>query len=90
MGTDRPEEFLCLLACTLDMRVDLVHADAKDQLIVADIAVKIGSFRVVAVYVPNDHEERISFFLAVGAIPGGFNMPSVNGGLECHPVLQVG
>lgn len=31
------------------------------RLIVADIAVRSDSFRVVALYAPNDQEERVDF-----------------------------
>lgn len=48
---DRPEE-RCLNA-----RIDHVPDDAEGRLLVADIAVKRRSSRVVAVYVSNDQKE---------------------------------
>ena len=51
-----------LVKRSLDASVDLVHADVEGRLIVADIAVKSGAFRVVAVYAPNDRDERVAFY----------------------------
>lgn len=45
---DRPEER------SLDARMDHFHDGEESWLLVADIAVKSRSSRVVAVYVPND------------------------------------
>lgn len=36
-----------LVKHSLDVRLEFVHVDARCQLVVADIAVKSGSFRVV-------------------------------------------
>lgn len=50
-GTGWPETLL--VKRSLGARVDLVRV----RLVVADIAVKTGSFRVVAVYAPNDQSD---------------------------------
>lgn len=48
-----------LMKHTVDAKVDLVYIDTDGWLTVADIAVKSGSFRVIAVYAPNEREERV-------------------------------
>lgn len=53
----------------LGVRVDLVHLDAGVRLLVIDIAVESGSFLIVAVYVPNDQTERVSFIRHLGPFP---------------------
>ena len=55
-----------LVKRSLDAVVDIVHVGADGRLIVADVAVKSGSFRVVAVYAPNSAVERRSFLRRLG------------------------
>lgn len=57
------------MKCTLGSSVDLVQCQCGEerdcggsQINVVDIAVKSSSFRFVAVYVPNDQTDRVSFF----------------------------
>ena len=50
-----------LVAHSLNAIVDLVFADDKGRLAVADVAVKSIEFWVVAVYAPNSVGERRSF-----------------------------
>ena len=57
--------------------VNLVFADDRDRLVVADVAVKSFEFHVVAVSAPNFVGER-RFFLTVGAVPRLFKTVSFN------------
>lgn len=50
------------MKCIVDARMDFVHIDAEGWLIVAYIAVKYSSFRIVAFYAPDDRDEHVSFF----------------------------
>lgn len=52
----------------MGVRVDLVRVDAKDRLIVADIAMSSGSFRVVASYAPNDQGGVSTFSRQLGPL----------------------
>lgn len=58
-----------LVIHSLGVRVDFVYVDAGVRLLVVDIAVESGWFRVVAVHAPNDQTERISFFRRLGPFP---------------------
>ena len=49
------------------------------QLVVADVAVKSLTFRLVAVYMSNIAAERVSFFRRFGAVPGRYEVFSLNG-----------
>lgn len=72
---------------TLGSRIHLVHVDAGGPLSVADIAMKSGSIRTVAVYAPND---RFSvFFSASGAVPDRFNRFTLNGRQVCRPEHKI-
>ena len=51
-----------LIGHSLNADVNLVLADDRGQLVVADIAIKSFEFWVAAVYVPNILAERVSFF----------------------------
>lgn len=55
-----------LMRRTLGARVDLVHVNVRWVLIVADIAVKSVTVRVIVVYAPNDQSERCLFFHKLG------------------------
>ena len=55
-----------LVGRSLDTIVNLVFADDRGRLIVADVAVKTFELRVVAVYAPNLAGERHSFFRWLG------------------------
>lgn len=61
-----------LMIRTLDAEIDLLHTDAEGWLIVADIAMKCDSFRIIAVYAPNNW----SCLVFSAAVPDGFNMSS--------------
>ena len=51
-----------LIGRSLNANVNLVLADDRDQLVVADVSVKSFEFRVAVVYAPNIAAERVSFF----------------------------
>ena len=51
-----------LVRRSLDADVDVVFAGDGGRLVVADVAVKSLTFRLVAVYAPNITAERVSFF----------------------------
>ena len=51
-----------LVGRSLDADVDVVFEGDEGRLVVADVAVKIFKFRLVAVYVPNIAVERTSLF----------------------------
>lgn len=47
---------------TLNASVNLAHVNVGEQLIVADIDVKIDSFRLVLIYALKDSPEHVWFF----------------------------
>ena len=54
--------FSWLIGCRLNAEVNLVLADDRDALVVADVAVKSFEFWVAAVYAPNIAAEMVPFF----------------------------
>lgn len=83
METDWPDRFL-LIKRALDAGLNFIHVDAAGRLFVADIAVKISSFRIVDVY----YGEYV-VFSAAWEVPCGFNALGSNGELECRFGSQV-
>ena len=73
---------------SLNADVDLIFAGDGDRLVIADVAVKIFTFRVVRVYVPNYIGERRSFFSVVGAVDRRFETDSSSGWLKCDTWSQ--
>ena len=51
-----------LVRCALNPRIDIVHRSRVGRAIVADVAIRDFTFRVVAAYAPNIRGERVSFF----------------------------
>ena len=51
-----------LIRCNLDTIVNFVFADIKGHIVVADVAIKSFTFRMIAVYSPNINGERRSLF----------------------------
>ena len=64
---------------SLDADVDVVFVGDGGRLVVADVAVKSLTFRLVAVYMSNIAAEWVSFFRRFGAIPGRCEAVSLNG-----------
>lgn len=50
-----------LVKCSLGVRVDLVHVNVGNQLIMANISMKSSLFRIVVIYVPNNQGECVDF-----------------------------
>ena len=59
-GSRCSAEVTLLIGHSLNANVNLLFADGRGQLVVADIAVKSFDFRVMAVYAPNTISERHS------------------------------
>lgn len=57
----------------LDAKVDLIPVATEGRLIMANIAVKIATLRIVGVYACSQHKERVSFFVIL----------EISSGLEC-------
>ena len=55
-----------LVGCSLNAIVNLVFADDRGLVVVADVSIKSFEFRVVAVYVPNSVGDRHSFLWWLG------------------------
>lgn len=56
-GNQQARGVSLLVKCTPDAKVDLVHTNAEGRMIVADIAVESGLFRVIVVYARNNRDE---------------------------------
>ena len=77
-----------LIGRSLNAHVNLMIADDRGQLVVADAAVKSFEFRVIEVYASNIAAEKVSFFVAVSAVPRRSETDSFSGWLECDPWSQ--
>ena len=87
-GSRSSVEVSLLIGRSLNADINLVLADDGGRLVVADAALKSFEFWMVAVYPPNIAAKRLSFFLAVSAVPRRSKTDSFSGWLECDPWFQ--